>query len=131
MDIVVSALTEEEIETFDLSAEATVTQANGIRYLPFPIPDREAPTLFKVAGQFIHELEAKLTSGQNVAIHCRQSIGRASLLAAGLLVASGTDATAAFKRIERARGCPVPETVEQREWVAKLARDIMKPTEAS
>src|SRR5258708_1434065 len=43
IDIVVSALTEEEMAIFDLAREATVSQANGLCYLPFPIADRDAP----------------------------------------------------------------------------------------
>ena len=131
IDIVVSALTEEEMAIFDLAGEAAMSKANGIRYLPFPIEDREVPSSLKAAGEFIHELAIQLTNGHNVAIHCRQSVGRSSLLAASLLVSSGIEPAAAFKRIEQARGCPVPETVEQREWVAKLARGFLKPTEAS
>src|SRR5260370_19693293 len=131
IDIVVSALTEEEMAIFDLAGEAAMSQANGIRYFPFPIEDREVPASLKAAGEFLHELEVQLTNGHNVAIHCRQSVGRSSLLAASLLVSSGIEPAAAFNRIEQARGCPVPETVEQREWVAKFARNFLKPTGAS
>jgi hypothetical protein len=45
------------------------------------------------------------------------SIGRASLLAASVLIRLGWDANAAFSAIQLARGCPVPDTEQQRRWV--------------
>ncbi len=57
-------------------------------------------------------------------IHCRQGIGRASLMAACVLLLHGAGADEAFKRIEEARGRPVPDTPEQRAWVARLAEEI-------
>jgi hypothetical protein len=38
---------------------------------------------------------------------------------ASLLVAAGLEPEEAFRRIEKARGRPVPDTPEQREWVAQ------------
>ncbi len=57
-------------------------------------------------------------------LHCRMGIGRSALVAASLLVVLGMPATATWARIEQARGCPVPDTPEQRAWVEQLARTI-------
>ena len=43
---------------------------------------------------------------------------RSALIAASLLVSAGEDPEEAFRRIESARGAPVPDTHTQREWVA-------------
>ena len=48
-------------------------------------------------------------------IHCRQGIGRSSLLAAAVLEASSLDE--AWRRIAEARGRSVPDTPEQRAWL--------------
>ena len=37
-----------------------------------------------------------------------------------MLIASGENSTEAFERITKARGRPVPDTVEQKEWVKNL-----------
>jgi hypothetical protein len=57
-----------------------------------------------------------------VLTNCRQGIGRPAVIAAGLLVRAGLDPAAALSRVAAARGLPVPETDEQRHWVAALAR---------
>jgi protein-tyrosine phosphatase len=71
----------------------------------------------------VRQLESKLAEGKKVAVHCRQGVGRSALLAACLLVGSGLDAEEAFERIRVSRGCAVPDTAEQRAWVAKFARE--------
>ena len=58
-------------------------------------------------------------------VHCRQGIGRSGLLTACLLIASGATPEMAFQRISAVRGCPVPETMEQREWVHALASELL------
>jgi protein-tyrosine phosphatase len=65
-------------------------------------------------------LEQKLATGQGVVVHCRQGIGRSSLLAACLLASAGQDVDAAFTAIERVRGRPVPDTEAQKDWVRGL-----------
>ncbi|MDP2708210.1 MAG: hypothetical protein Q8O70_12020, partial [Burkholderiales bacterium] len=68
-----------------------------------------------------------LAEGKNLAIHCRQGIGRSALLAACLLIMTGVDPDTAFQRLSAARGCAVPETAEQREWVRKFAQELPAP----
>jgi protein-tyrosine phosphatase len=71
----------------------------------------------------LSKLEAQLVEGKSVGIHCRQGIGRSGLLAASLLILGGVPLEAALDRVKIARGCAVPETAEQREWVARFAQD--------
>ena len=65
----------------------------------------------------MQQLEQALAAGERIAVHCRQGIGRSALLAACLLVAAGEEPDTAFQHISAARGCAVPETVEQQKWV--------------
>ncbi|MFZ4662730.1 MAG: protein-tyrosine phosphatase family protein [Caldilineaceae bacterium] len=121
IDVVVSLLTQSEIDELALTQEARVAEINGITFFAFPIPDRGVPASLWKASSFIRQLEDLLADGRHVAIHCRHGIGRSALVAAGLLVRSGIDVAAAFTRIERSRGCPVPDTSEQKNWVEKFA----------
>lgn len=54
----------------------------------------------------------------HVHIHCRAGIGRAGLVTACLLYHLGR--TAVWETLERARGVPVPDTDEQKEWVERF-----------
>jgi protein-tyrosine phosphatase len=125
IQLVVSTLTPEEIGELDIAREQELCEANGIRFLAFPITDRGVPVSSGAAVDLVRRLERCLTEGTTVAVHCRQGVGRSALLAACLLVAAGIDPAAAFTRIQDARGCPVPDTAEQREWVARFARDFL------
>jgi len=51
-------------------------------------------------------------------------VGRAALVAASVLVILGMPVATAWAQIEQARGCPVPDTPEQRAWVEQFARTI-------
>jgi protein-tyrosine phosphatase len=121
---VVSALTSEESQELELTREAELSEANGIRFVSFPIMDRGVPPSIHAATEVVRHLEEKLAAGENVAVHCRQGVGRSALLAACILTAVGVDVSEAFEHIRIARGCGVPDTPEQREWVARFAREF-------
>jgi hypothetical protein len=96
----------------------------GMDFIAFPIPDRGVPSSFRATLALIQRLEMLLKSGKSIGIHCRQGVGRSGLLAASLLVHSGEDVGVVFQRVESARGLPVPETKEQRDWVSRFAREV-------
>jgi protein-tyrosine phosphatase len=121
--VVVSTLTSEEITELDLAEEMALCKAQGMEYLAFPITDRGVPPSVQTTAGLLHQLEGKLAEGKSVGIHCRQGIGRSASLAACLLVMAGVDHETAFQRVGAARGCPVPETADQREWVARFSRN--------
>lgn len=124
IDVVASLLTPDEIAGLDLTGEEALSRANGIQYLSFPILDRGVPSSRDAAAVLVARLTERLADGKNVAIHCRQGIGRAALVAVGLLVTSGLDSETAIQRVSAARGCPVPETPEQRRWIAEFAESL-------
>jgi protein-tyrosine phosphatase len=125
IDVVVSALEDSEIEELELGEEHAACRAEGIEFVRFPIPDRGIPAALRPAAELIRQLEARLGEGKNVALHCRQGVGRSAILAASLLVTAGVDAAGALERVRNARGCPVPDTPEQRAWVERFAREVV------
>jgi protein-tyrosine phosphatase len=130
VDCVVSLLTADERSELELDGEGKACAKEGLEYLSFPITDRGTPASRTAMLEFVRPLERKLALGHGVAIHCRAGIGRSALLAACLLVAAGLDVAGAFQRISAARGCPVPDTIGQKEWVARLATSLLPaPTE--
>jgi protein-tyrosine phosphatase len=124
LDIVTSLLTPEEATELALQEEEAQSCKEGLGFYTFPIPDRGVPRsrmdLIKLVGQ----LEKELEMGKNVAVHCRQGIGRSSMVVAALLVSAGEEPNEAFRRIEKARGTSVPDTREQRDWVGQIATEV-------
>ena len=116
---VVSLLEEHEIRELELTREAEVVRQAGLDFEKFPIPDRGVPTSLELAHDLWHRLEAKLRCGRSVGIHCRASIGRAGLIAVGTLLRLGVGEGDAWQRASVARGRQVPDTDEQRLWVAR------------
>lgn len=111
----------------DLVQEASLCQAHGLQFCSFPMADRSVPSSRRATLDLVRELEKTLAAGKDVAIHCRQGIGRSALLAGCLLVSAGIDPEMAFRRVGAARGCSVPETPEQRKWVVDFARELVTP----
>ena len=70
----------------------------------------------------VESLAGRLQEGKNVAIHCRQGVGRAGLIAASVLTLGGDGAEQILQALTKARRCVVPETPEQRKWVEEFAR---------
>jgi len=120
-DVVVSLLMPDESLGLDLEKEAEACKHQGIEFVSFGIPDRNVPASRLEACNLLQRLHGFLVAGRGVAIHCRQGIGRSGLMAGCLLILSGTKPEDAVAKISRARGCEVPETVEQRTWLVDLA----------
>ena len=88
VDTVVSLLEEEALQ-LDLSDEAAAAGNHGLRFISFPIPDRGVPSSARDATCLPAGIVAELENGRNVAVHCRQGVGRSGLIACGVLIASG------------------------------------------
>ena len=125
LDVVVSLLTSGEASELGLTREAEIVNGIGITYINFPIADYNVPASKLPVQQLAAELNDQLSHGACIGVHCRQGIGRSSLVAACVLVTSGESPQTAFEHIERARGRSVPDTAEQKEWVISFARDLV------
>jgi len=125
--VALSLLTLDEATEFGLTDEAVLSRANGIRFGSFPIPDRGIPPSKEAFSELIAHLAEELATGKTVVVHCRQGIGRSGLIATGVLAMFGIDPEAAMRRVTAARGCPVPETAEQRHWILDFAKSKTAP----
>lgn len=122
IDVVVSLLEPEEEAQLGLEGEAATAVASGIDFRRFPIPDRGVPASRAGVVALADDIIDALDAGKNVAVHCRQGIGRSGLIVGGVLVAAGADLAEALRAIEESRGLGVPETEEQRRWLSDLSR---------
>lgn len=125
VNVVVSLLNSGEESELSLSSEAEIVRDSGLTYISFPIADYSVPGSKILMQQLAAELNDQLSRGACIGVHCRQSIGRSSLLAACILVTSGESPKRAFEHIGLARRVPVPDTAEQKEWVISFAGDLV------
>jgi protein-tyrosine phosphatase len=128
LDVVVSLLEEGEAAQLDLGSEAQSAASNLIRFISFPIPDRGVPASTGAALALLRDIRDELESGRNVAVHCRQGVGRSGLIAAGVLVTSGISPAKAIEVVGSARGQTVPETQAQLQWIRQLPADHLVET---
>lgn len=119
---VVSLLQRHEARELGLTHEADIAGQLGLSFEEFPIPDRGVPESVEAAHALWARIETKIRDGGAVGVHCRASIGRAGLVAAGVLMCLGSAENEAWRRASAARGRPLPDTDEQRLWVAAALR---------
>ena len=115
--MIVSALTSSENKELGLTEESRYCKNCDVEFVSFPIEDRSVPNSISKFNELVSSLTEYLRSGKAVGVHCRAGIGRSSMIVAGVLIHNGFSAASAFNAIEEARGCEVPDTPEQREWV--------------
>jgi protein-tyrosine phosphatase len=126
IDTVFSLLTREEEFDLDLTNEIGEVGARGMGFISFPIADRQVPPSERSVTTALRKLDAELSSGRNVVMHCRQGVGRTGLMAACLLVTKGWEPQAAVDHLTAVRGITVPETIEQRRWIDRFAADSIR-----
>lgn len=119
-DALVTAITHEELTRLDLVDLPAACAREGVVFHHFPVGNLQVPPL-ELALPTLRTWSDHLVGGGGLALHCWASVGRSPTLTAALLVLAGVPADEAWERIERARGRGVPDTNEQRAWVAHLA----------
>jgi len=117
---VVSLLMPEEEAELELQDEHRACAKAGLEFLSLPIPDRGVPPRDAATVGVLVSVRDEVRAGKSVAIHCRMGIGRSSLVAGGVLVLLGINPDVALLRLATARGLPIPDTREQRQWVLDL-----------
>lgn len=105
----------------------------GIEWRLLPIkdvdvPDRGFEQAWRAAGP---ELQAMLSSGGKVLIHCRGGLGRSGMIAARLLVEAGMGAQQAIDLVRKHRPGAI-ETKAQEDYVRKMkpSKSRLKNTDA-
>jgi len=115
--VLVSLLTPEDNDELGLTDEGRIAEQMGIRFISYPITDRETPADLAGFRKLVTELRDLVRSGHRIGAHCRGCIGRATVLLASVMISLGWDPEAALRVIEKARGIPVPDTAAQLEWI--------------
>ncbi len=117
VDIVVSAQTPAERRRMGLQDEVTCVEEAGMEFISIPIIDHNPPPFSEDIFAEIETLAEEVKAGRRVFIHCFAGIGRSATLAAAILIELGYTPQKAVQMLSTARGIPVPETLDQREWL--------------
>lgn len=104
-----------------LEREAERCRRHGLTFVWCPVPDRSVPPDVEAAAALVHRLAGELRAGRGVGIHCRMGLGRSTCLAVCVLATVGMPLADAWAAVAQARGLAVPDTPEQRAWVARFA----------
>jgi hypothetical protein len=81
-------LTGEEAEELGLNDESGECARAGISFVNVAIPDRSVPPDTNAFLCSVDQLATHVREGRHLAVHCRASIGRSSVLAASIMVAT-------------------------------------------
>lgn len=116
VDHVVSFITDEETARYGLAGESHSLQRHDIGFTHFPVDDFNTPdaTHFDV---LIHQLDGLREQGKILLLHCAGGIGRSGTTACCLLICEGHSPDDAIQLLSHARGCPVPESEDQFDFV--------------
>lgn len=114
---IVSTIEPWEARELGLSNEGPTVERLGMHFISFPLQDRSVPPNREDFAGFVVKLGKRIQSGEKIGIHCRGCIGRSTIVAASTLIKLGWTAERALDEIEVARGCSVPDTEEQRDWI--------------
>lgn len=120
VDVLVSMLAQNEMRELGLMLEQEECCACGMEYRNFPIEDRGLPGDISRFKEFVDQIATGAKEGKSVAIHCRAGIGRSSLLLCSVLVQLGFTCNQAWGLVQDARGCPVPDTSEQKAFAERF-----------
>lgn len=124
VDVLVSALRDDEVALLELAGEPAAAAAAGIEYVSLPIVDNRTPEPADdpAVRRLTDRLAGELRAGRFVVTHCRAGIGRCSMLAGATLVRGfGVDPAQAWQLIRAARGYPVPDNPAQEAWLFRAA----------
>jgi hypothetical protein len=114
---VVSLLQPGESRELGLVNEAALVNEHSMEFVSFPIADMGLPESINDFARLSQKLFHQVEAGINTLIHCRAGIGRSGLLVAAVLLHGGRSVQQAFTQVTQMRGCQVPETAQQGDWL--------------
>ncbi len=117
---IVSTVEPWEARELGLAEEGPTVERLGMRFISYPLRDRSVPSDRHAFTEFVVKLGKRLKSGEKIGVHCQGCIGRSTIVTASTLIKLGWSAERALDEIEVARGCSVPDTEEQRDWIVEF-----------
>lgn len=126
IDCLVSLLENSEEWELGLQKEGEICTNRGIEFINFPIKDVNTPKNESEFIQLANELANRIRENKKVVIHCRMGIGRASILAAAIMINLGFEGKDVFEIIGKYRKLKVPDTEGQKDWILSIEEKLKK-----
>jgi len=123
IETIVSTVETWEARALGLANEGDIAQRLGMHFISYPMQDRSVPFDREDFTDFVSMLAKRLRTGERIGVHCRGCIGRSTVVAASTLIKLDWPAENALEAIEKARGCSVPDTEEQRDWIIEFGEN--------
>lgn len=120
IEVLVSLLMPSEAIDLGLAAERDLAERLGIEFVSYPVLDRTTPGDMGGFRLLVAQLADAVRVGKHVGAHCRGCIGRATITTAAILIHLGYKPVDALAMVEKARGCTVPDTPEQLNWIMRF-----------
>ena len=114
---IVSTIESWQARELGLVGEGSAAERLGMNFMSFPFRDGSIPSNREDFTEFVLKLGRRVQAGEKVGVHCRGCSGCSTIIAAATLIKLGWLAERALDEIELARGCSVPDTEEQRDWI--------------
>ena len=124
VDCLVSLLENSEVWDLGLQKEEELCKKWGIDFIRFPIKDVNIPQNEEAFLHLVSELASRIKTNKKIVIHCRMGIGRASILAAAIMINLGIQGKNVFELIGKYRKLSVPDTNEQKDWILSLVEKL-------
>ncbi len=118
---VISLIEPDEELSNGLNEESVFLLAAGIRFLRYPMADREPPQDLTTIRAAIRDVLTHIKDGKSVVVHCIGGIGRSGLVALGVLVNQDRNVEAALSMVTNARGRTAPDVPAQISWFRRNA----------
>lgn len=116
--VLVCLLEDHELPKYRIPALLDRARDKGLVVLRLPIVDVSTPADIAAVHDLLDAIEAHLTAGRRVVIHCMGGLGRTGTIAGCLLVRRGVPAAEALDVLVRSRkDRRCPETEAQRDFV--------------
>lgn len=126
IDCLVSLLEKSEEWELGLQDEEEICKKREIEFINFPIKDVTTPKNEDEFVRLANNLAKQINQNRKVVIHCRMGIGRASVLAAAIMIILGCEGKDVFETISKYRKLKVPDTDEQKEWILSIEDKLKK-----
>jgi ADP-ribosyl-[dinitrogen reductase] hydrolase len=115
-DLVVTLIEQDEFELLRVPDLGERVIAQGMSWVHLPIRDVDVPAtpFFFRWPEVRADLLARLEAGGRVVVHCRGGLGRAGLVAALLLIETGSEAETAIRTVRAARPGAIETRAQER-----------------
>jgi protein-tyrosine phosphatase len=127
VDVLLSLLEPQEGIYLGLQYERDMARSVGLEFISYPIPDRTTPEDEDGFRRLVAQLLELIGQGKRIGVHCRGCIGRSTVVVASVLIQLGVRPADALALVEQARGCVVPDTEEQLNWILNFQPEPSRP----